>query len=61
MPSWLQGFADNQPFSVTITAVRALLEGGPAAHFVWQSLAWSAGLVIVFFALALRLYRRSVQ
>ncbi len=61
MPSWLQGFAKNHPFSVTITAVRALLEGGPAAHFVWQSLAWSAGLVVVFFTLALRLYRHSVQ
>ena len=32
MPSWLQGFATNQPLSVTVTAVRALLEGGPAAQ-----------------------------
>lgn len=61
MPSWLQGFARNQPLSVTITAVRALLEGGPAAHYVWLALVWSAGLIMVFFALALRLYRRSVQ
>ena len=49
MPSWLQGFARNQPLSVTVTAVRALLEGGPAGHWVWQSLAWSAGITIVFF------------
>jgi ABC transporter DrrB family efflux protein len=61
MPSWLQGFATNQPLAVTITAVRALLEGGPAEHFVWQSIAWSAGLILVFFAAALRLYRHSVQ
>jgi ABC-2 type transport system permease protein/oleandomycin transport system permease protein len=59
MPGWLQGFARNQPLSVTVSAVRALLEGGPAAHWVWQSLAWSAGIVIVFFALALRLYRNA--
>jgi ABC transporter DrrB family efflux protein len=57
MPSWLQGFATNQPLSVTVAAVRALLEGGPAAHWVWQSLAWSAGIFIVFFAIALHLYR----
>lgn len=57
MPPWLQGFARNQPLSVTVSAVRALLEGGPTWHWVWQSLAWSAGMVIVFFALALRLYR----
>jgi hypothetical protein len=38
-----------------------LLEGGPAAHWVWQSLAWAAGILLVFFALALRLYRTSVS
>jgi ABC-2 type transport system ATP-binding protein len=59
MPSWLQGFARNQPLSVTIAAVRALLEGGPAGHLVWQSLAWSAGILIVFFAISLQLYRNT--
>jgi ABC-2 type transport system permease protein/oleandomycin transport system permease protein len=57
MPSWLQGFARNQPLSVTVAAVRALLEGGPAGHWVWQSLAWSAGMTVVFLVIALRLYR----
>ena len=33
MAGWLQGSARNQPLSVTISAVRALLEGGPAAHW----------------------------
>lgn len=61
MPSWLRGFANNQPLSVTVSAVRALLEGGPAAHFVWLSLAWSAGMTLVFFTLAIGVYRRSVQ
>ena len=59
MPGWLQGFARNQPLSVTVSAVRALLEGGPAWHWVWQALAWSAGILVVFFALAVRLYRSS--
>ncbi|MGA8296745.1 MAG: hypothetical protein WB770_06860, partial [Acidimicrobiales bacterium] len=58
MPSWLRSFANNQPFSVTVDAVRALLEGGPAAHFVWQSLTWSTGVFAVFFVVALFLYRR---
>jgi ABC-2 type transport system permease protein/oleandomycin transport system permease protein len=61
MPSWLQGFATNQPLSVTVAAVRALLEGGPAAHWVWQSLAWSAGIFIVFFTIALHLYRNTTS
>jgi len=59
MPSWLQGFAKSQPLSVTVSAVRALLEGGPAAHYVWQSLAWSAGIFLVFFTIALHLYRNT--
>ena len=32
MPGWLQPVARNQPFSVTVNAVRALLEGGPVYH-----------------------------
>jgi ABC transporter DrrB family efflux protein len=57
MPAWLQPFARNQPLSITVAAARALFEGDPASQWVWQSLAWSAGIFFVFFALALRLYR----
>ena len=61
MPGWLQPFARHQPLSITVAAARALLEGGPAAHWVWQSLAWAAGIFVVFFTLALRLYRNSAS
>jgi ABC-2 type transport system permease protein/oleandomycin transport system permease protein len=59
MPSWLQPFARNQPLSVTVDAVRALFEGGAAAHWVWQSVAWAVGIFVVFFAISLRLYRNA--
>jgi len=61
MPGWLQAFARNQPLSVTISAVRALLEGGPAAHWAWQALVWSAGICAVFFTIAVRLYRTAAS
>ena len=61
MPDWLQPFARNQPFTVTVNAVRALFEGGPAAHWVWQALAWCAGIFIVFFTIAIRLYRNTTR
>ncbi len=61
MPSWLQGFARDQPLSVTDTAVRALLEGSPAGHWVWQSLAWSAAILIVFFTISIRLYHSTTS
>src|SRR5262249_33565447 len=41
LPGWLQPFARHQPFSETVSAARALFEGGPASTFVWHSLAWS--------------------
>ncbi len=40
MPGWLQGFARNQPVSVSVDTVRALSEGGPVGHLVLLSAAW---------------------
>ena len=57
MPGWLQPFAKHQPVSVTINAVRALMQGEPTHNWVWQSLAWSAGIFMIFFIIAVRLYR----
>ena len=61
MPGWLQPFARNQPLSVTVDAIRALFEGGAAAHWIWQCLAWSVGIFAVFFTISLVLYHRSVS
>jgi oleandomycin transport system permease protein len=58
MPSWMQGWAENQPVSATVDAVRALVLGGPTVGPVLQSLAWSVALLVVFATLAGRAYRR---
>lgn len=60
MPGWLQPFAEHQPVSVTASAVRALVLGGPTTSLVLQCLAWCAGILIVFVPIAIRLYRRAV-
>jgi ABC-2 type transport system permease protein len=59
LPGWLQPFARNQPLSVTVSAVRALFEGSAAAHDAWVSLAWSAGITVVFFLTSYVLYQRA--
>jgi ABC-2 type transport system permease protein/oleandomycin transport system permease protein len=57
MPSWLRGFATYQPVSVTVTACRALMLGGPTASWVIQTLAWTIGFLIVLVPLASWRYR----
>jgi ABC-2 type transport system permease protein/oleandomycin transport system permease protein len=58
MPGWLQAFGTHQPVNALISAERALVIGGPAAHDVLISLAWSGGMLLVFALLAARIYAR---
>ncbi len=58
MPGWLQAFANHQPVSVVVNAVRALAEGGPVFHWLWLSIAWLGGILLVFVPLAVRRYRQ---
>lgn len=57
MPGWLQHFANVQPVSVTINAVRALVTGAPVGHWLWQSIVWTIGILVVFIPLAVYRYR----
>lgn len=58
MPSWLQGFARNQPVTPVIDAVRALLVGGPVGASAMHAVAWSLGLIAVSVVLAGALFQR---
>jgi ABC-type polysaccharide/polyol phosphate export permease len=58
MPGWLQPVVKANPLTVVSDATRGLLLGGPVDTPLWQSLAWIAGITVVFFALAVRGYRR---
>ena len=66
MPSWMRGFAENQPITDMVNAVRGLaggapaeaLLGHPASYFVVRSLLWSAAIVAVFAPVAVAKYRR---
>jgi ABC transporter DrrB family efflux protein len=57
-PGWLQAFAHVQPLSVTINLVRALTQGGPIYHWLWQTTAWTAGIFVVFGWLSVAEYRK---
>lgn len=52
MPGWLQAFATHQPVTAIVSAARALSLGGPTVGHVTAALAWIAGLLLAFVALA---------
>jgi len=58
MPDWLAWFADHQPLSITVNAVRACCIGGETASWVIKSILWSVGIIVVFAPIAVRKYRR---
>jgi ABC-2 type transport system permease protein len=56
MPGWLQAVVDVNPFSLTVSAVRDLMDGTvPAGEIGWVLVACAA-IVAVFAPLTMRLY-----
>ena len=58
MPPILKIFAENQPITQVIEAVRALMLGEPIGNYGWLSVAWSVAILVVAVPLASWLFRR---
>ena len=58
MPGWLRAFAERQPITQVVDAVRGFLLDEPVGSAGWQALAWCVGMLLVFVPLAVSLYRR---
>jgi len=58
MPDWLRVFADNQPMTVVVNAVRDLTLGTNVYDAGLPSVLWSVAILIVGFPLGLWLYNR---
>jgi ABC transporter DrrB family efflux protein len=59
MPSALQWFAEINPFTIMVDAMRALWVGAPAGNNVWGAFVWSLVILAVFAPLAVARYRRT--
>jgi ABC transporter DrrB family efflux protein len=59
MPDWLQAFAEVNPVTVTVNAVRELWLGMPSGNDILWSVLWSLGLIAIFAPLATLRYRRT--
>ena len=66
LPDWLRVFADHQPVTVMVNALRGLILGEAAlpagstvGGAVTTAVVWNLAILLVFFPLSVRLYRRA--
>jgi ABC-2 type transport system permease protein len=58
MPTWLHGFADNQPVTPVIETLRALLLGTPLGTSPAKAVAWCLAILLASIAASGALFRR---
>lgn len=60
MPRVVRAFADNQPVTSIVEAIRSLLSGQPVGNDIWAALAWCVGIMLVAYVFAMRAYKKRV-
>jgi ABC-2 type transport system permease protein/oleandomycin transport system permease protein len=58
MPGWLETFANHQPITQVVDAVRGFLLDQPVDNHGWMALAWCLGILLVCVPLSVSLYQR---
>jgi ABC-2 type transport system permease protein len=56
----VRAFAENQPVTSIVEAIRALLSNQPVGNDLWIALAWCVGITLVAYFFAMRAYRKRV-
>jgi ABC-type multidrug transport system permease subunit len=59
MPAVLRTFAEYNPFTIIVDAMRSLWLGAPAHNNVWGAFVWSLAIIATFAPLAVARYRRA--
>ncbi|MEV0939430.1 ABC transporter permease [Micromonospora wenchangensis] len=60
MPGPLRVFAENQPVTAIVDAIRALFGQQPVGNDIWLALAWCSAILVVAYAFAMAAYRRRI-
>ncbi|MHA6482691.1 ABC transporter permease [Paenibacillus sp. strain BS8-2] len=58
MPMVVRVFAENQPVTSIVEAIRALLSDQPAGNDIWVALAWCIGIMLVAYFFAMKAYKK---
>ncbi len=61
MPGPVRAFAEHQPVTSIVNAIRDLFAGQPAGTSAWTALAWCAGILVVACTFAVIIYRRRIS
>ena len=61
MPGPIRVFAENQPVTSIVNAIRDLLTEQPVGSDIWVALAWCVGLLVIAYIVAMMIYRRRVS
>jgi ABC-2 type transport system permease protein len=60
MPGPVRVFAENQPVTSIVNAIRDLFTQQPVGAGIWIALAWCVGILVVAYLVAMVVYRRRV-
>ncbi len=58
MPGPVRAFAEHQPVTSVVDAIRALFTGQPVGTSIWTGVAWSVAVLVVAYVAANASYRR---
>lgn len=58
MSAGLKAFAENQPITQVVNAIRDLMNGQPVGNTVWLSVVWCVGILVVTIPLASYMFRK---
>jgi ABC-2 type transport system permease protein len=61
MPGPVRAFAENQPVTSIVNAIRDLFAQQPVGTDIWIALAWCVGILIVAYIFAMVIYRRKIS
>jgi ABC-2 type transport system permease protein len=61
MPGPVRAFAENQPVTSIVNAIRDLFTQKPIGTDIWIALAWCVGILIVAYMVAMVTYRRKIS
>jgi ABC-2 type transport system permease protein len=60
MPKIVRIFAENQPVTSIVNAIRALLYEGPVGNDIWIALVWCIGIMVIAYFLASKKFKRQL-